>query len=250
MHSNIDYTALFEELSKQYSLQTTVIENIFLESISEVYESETQPLLASDGLYISHLKKKELKFVKIKFSKKKKDLIHSKLIEKSLKYFLQRKGELCSQYLLNSSSSYLFSVYSYTAKSLDYYDVYYDRDYKRKVDRCMVAIKTSIQKKKRIYVANRQFDVDIKKRVVIFYEYKRYINIHNLKSYSKEIANEVFHKFGVRVWINVVSFNKSDKKLFLNIPFQATNEVIEYIKYNYFLIFKVEVNFIKRIKGE
>ena len=154
--NTINIDEILEELSKLYSLTLDAGRKIVIDTISEEYKSLYPVILEEDGLYAVYEDKKkpnELKYVKLKYSKKKINNIIKNIHKQAIKYYLKQKRKEFTTFI-QTKKSYLHAKYSYSIDNKDYYNLYYDLNHKHKVA-SVNAVFINNKQKKRIYPSER-----------------------------------------------------------------------------------------------
>lgn len=238
---NID--EILEELAELYSLNKDIGRQIVIEEISKEYDSLYPVLLEDDGLcaiYADKEKQNELKYVKLKYSKSKVKNIVKHIHEQAIRYYLkQKKNELIN--FIKTKKSYVHIKYSYSIENRDYYNVYYDLKYKHRALN-INAVFINNRDKKRIYPDIK--NIKYEKNLVLIKEYENYVNMKNLKDFTKDISKEIYLKIDKRIWIEVRGFNTNKKEVYLYIPHKTNKGIIEYINLRFKEVFNLKIKLI------
>ena len=245
--NTINIDEILEELSKLYSLTLDAGRKIVIDTISEEYKSLYPVILEEDGLYAVYEDKKkpnELKYVKLKYSKKKINNIIKNIHKQAIKYYLKQKRKEFTTFI-QTKKSYLHAKYSYSIDNKDYYNLYYDLNHKHKVA-SVNAVFINNKQKKRIYpdIKNVVYD----KNTILIKEYKNYRNIKNLRDFTKDLSKEIYLKINKKIWIEVKGFNINEKKVYIHIPYKTNKGILQYINLRFKEIFDLKVDLIYKPK--
>jgi len=245
----MDIDEILEELSKLYSLTEDISRQIVTEAISKEYDSLYPVLLEEDGLYAIYADKKnvnKLEYVKLRYSKIKIKKITKIIHDNAIKYYLKQKRREFTDFI-QTKKSYLHVKYSYSMDNKDYYNVYYDMNYKHKVA-SVNAVFINNKEKKRIYPDIK--NIVYNKNIILIKEYGKYINIKNLKNFTKDLSKEIYLKINKKIWIEVKGFNIKEKKVYIYIPFKTNRGILEYINLRFKEIFGLKISLIYKTTKE
>ena len=241
-HDLNNASQLIEEIADKYSLDYNDSYKIVVDAISEAYTAYSV-ILDTDGFYASYQEESgTIKFVKLKYSQAKMKQIISIIQDNSNKlYLLKQRDKMIS--FLKKRKNYLYSTYLYTKGSEDYYELYYDYLHTKKLKNIIASHPTSKDHNKtRFYIdfTTMQY-VD---GFISFKEHKSYINLKNLKAFTRDVSSEVFKKINHRIWIDVKSFHLRRKKVYIHIPYKTTKEILSFIDMKFKEIFGLKIELI------
>lgn len=247
MENENEFDQIASDLAKQYDLSLKASKKIIIETVSEVYGTEYPSVLKDDGAYLTYLDDKgEFTFSKITFSIKKKKELLVKLDKNAMKCYLQEVKKLVT-FSINNKKNYLYSSYTYSNDTNDYYSLFFDKKLTKKVNHVLGVTKHNSKKKKRIYI--NLYSSKIVKNNIYFYEDKRYVNLVNLRELTKELSKEIYDKVKIKIWIEVRGFDFFNRKIYLYIPTKTLRVIIEFIEKKYLEVFDLYVVLIYETKG-
>jgi len=244
---NLEYfDDLIEEIMIKYSFEYNEVSKIIIDTISKIYRSDYPVVLEDDGLYAVYNDNESFKYSKIKYSTKKMTLIIDGIQKASQQnYLLHQKNKIID--FIKNKKPYLHSRFSHSDNKFDYYDLYFDRGCKYVVKSIQASLRITPKKKNRVYIDTRSFKQD--KNLLLCKEHLRFVNISNLRHFTKDLSSEIKEKIGKRVWIEATGYSYKRLEVYIHLPYKNTLAVIEYIKIRYKEVFGLDVVLIYRNWG-
>ena len=241
----LDIDLIVREMSIQYSIDDKNIKKIIVETISKVYNSLLPVIIEDNGVHAAYHDEKldGYKFVKLTLSKKRQKEIVSLIQKKAILFNLNRIKD-SAYYFIKTKRGYFHSKYSYTKDSHDYYDLYYDKRFLKPVRSTIALVPTSHYKKSRIYVDYSSFETIDTQQDVVCREHKKYINMKNIRLFTKEVCVEIYEKYQRKVWITILDLKVSKRTIYISVHQRINLEVTKYIKVKYHDVFGLDVEFI------
>lgn len=230
---------IIDEIQSYYSLDRGEANKIVIECISSVYMSDFPVILEEDGIYAVYKDKKnkeQLKYVKIKYSKKKSKLILQNIRKMANDIFLNLQKDRVVNFI-KSKKNYLHAVFSHEYNSYDVYNLYFDKKYKYVAQRIKAIAPKQDKKKKRIYIDFTS--VYYKNELVFFRELKNYKTIKHTREFTKDISREIYEITSKKIWIEVKSVDLNKSCVYIHIPYKTTRDIVNYIKERYFDVFEL-----------
>ena len=239
---NNEIESISKEISVKYDITHDEGFRILIETISCVYNSVNPVIIKDDGAYLTHEDEDGfMDFTKIVFSKKRSKQIVDKLQENALKCYLN-KSKLTVVNSVKNKKNYLYCEYSYSTEKHDHYNLYFDKKHEKIVRHAEGVCRLSKSKKSRLYI--NPHSALIVSNKILYYEYKKYVNMNNIIALTKELSREIHDKIDIKIWIEIRGFDFNKKEVYLYLPHKTLSAIIDFIELKYKEIFTLSTIFI------